>query len=74
MIQTEIQSNLRNAQQYFREHLGAGDYNFEGQKIEGKWLGLGAEKLGVKGPVGGKPSSLGAKESIRKRACDLASG
>ena len=52
MIQTKIQFNLKNAKQYFREHLGAGDYYSEGQKTEGEWLGLGAEKLGLKGVVG----------------------
>jgi len=52
MIQTKIQFNLKNAKEYFREHLGAGDYYSEGQKIEGEWLGLGAEKLGLKGVVG----------------------
>lgn len=52
MIQTKIQFNLKNAKQYFREHLGAGDYYSEGQKITGEWLGLGAEKLGLKGAVG----------------------
>jgi len=38
MIQTKIQFNLKNAKQYFREHLGAGDYYSEGQKTEGEWL------------------------------------
>jgi conjugative relaxase-like TrwC/TraI family protein len=52
MIQTKIQFNLKNAQQYFREHLGAGDYYSEGQKVTGEWLGDGAEKLGLKGAVG----------------------
>ena len=52
MIQTKIQFSLKNAKQYFREHLGAGDYYSEGQKTEGEWLGLGAEKLGLKGVVG----------------------
>ena len=52
MIQTKIQFNLKNAKQYFREHLGAGDYYSEGQKVTGEWLGAGAEKLGLKGPVG----------------------
>ena len=52
MIQTKIQFNLGNARQYFREHLTAGDYYSEGQKIAGEWFGLGAEKLGLKGPVG----------------------
>jgi conjugative relaxase-like TrwC/TraI family protein len=51
MIQTKIQFNLKNAKQYFREHLGAGDYYSEGQKVVGEWLGLGAEKLGLKGAV-----------------------
>jgi len=35
MIQTKIQFNLKNAKQYFREHLGAGDYYSEGQKTKG---------------------------------------
>ena len=52
MIQTKIQFNLRNAKQYFREHLGAGDYDSEGQKTEGEWLGSGAERLDLKGVVG----------------------
>lgn len=52
MIQTKIQFNLKNAKQYFREHLGAGDYYSEGEKITGEWLGFGAEKLGLKGAVG----------------------
>lgn len=51
MIQTKIQFNLENARQYFREHLSAGDYYSQGQEIAGEWLGLGAEKLGLKGPV-----------------------
>jgi conjugative relaxase-like TrwC/TraI family protein len=51
MIQTKVQFNLKNAKEYFREHLGAGDYYSEGQKIEGQWLGLGAERLGLKGVV-----------------------
>jgi len=52
MIQTKIQFNLKNARQYFREHLGAGDYYSEGQKVTGEWLGMSAEKLGLKGAVG----------------------
>lgn len=51
MIQTKIQFNLKNAEQYFREHLGAGDYYSEGQKVTGEWLGRGAERLGLKGVV-----------------------
>ncbi|HVT83277.1 MAG TPA: MobF family relaxase [Phycisphaerae bacterium] len=51
MIQTKIQFNLENARQYFREHLTAGDYYSQGQEIAGEWLGLGAEKLGLRGHV-----------------------
>lgn len=52
MIQTKVQFNLSNAKEYFREHLGAGDYYSEGQKISGEWIGQGADKLGLKGAVG----------------------
>jgi len=31
MIQTKIQYNLKTAKQYFREHLGVGDYYSEGR-------------------------------------------
>jgi conjugative relaxase-like TrwC/TraI family protein len=51
MIQSHIQLNLSNAKEYFREHLSVGDYYSEGVKIAGKWLGAGAEKLGLKGTV-----------------------
>jgi len=51
MIQTKIQFNLKNAKEYFREHLGAGDYYSQGQKVEGEWLGQGAARLGLRGAV-----------------------
>ncbi|WP_342750700.1 relaxase domain-containing protein [Termitidicoccus mucosus] len=51
MIQTKIQYNLKTARQYFREHLGQGDYYSEGQKVLGEWFGQGADKLGLDGPV-----------------------
>src|SRR5437868_8951718 len=54
MIQTKIQFNLTNAKRYFREHLSAGDYYSEGQKVNGEWFGEGAEKLGLKGAVSEK--------------------
>ena len=51
MIQTQIQFNLGNARQYFREHLSVGDYYSQGEKIAGEWLGEGAEQLGLSGAV-----------------------
>ncbi|HEY3754747.1 MAG TPA: MobF family relaxase [Opitutaceae bacterium] len=44
--------NLQNAREYFREHLCVGDYYSEGQQVEGEWIGVAAEKLGLRGRVG----------------------
>jgi conjugative relaxase-like TrwC/TraI family protein len=54
MLRPKPQLNLQNAREYFREHLCVGDYYSEGQKVTGEWLGIGAEKLGLKGAVGEK--------------------
>ena len=42
MIQPHIQFSLANAQEYFREHLSAGDYYSQGIKVTWEWLGQGA--------------------------------
>ena len=41
----------RNAKEYFKESLSKEDYYSEGQEITGEWQGIGAEKLGLSGPV-----------------------
>lgn len=51
MIQPRVQFSLRNAKEYFREHLSTGDYYSQGEKIPGEWFGHGAEKLGLSGHV-----------------------
>ncbi len=51
MLTAKPQLNLRNAREYFREHLSVGDYYSAGQKITGEWFGQGAEKLGLQGAV-----------------------
>ena len=51
MLSPKAQLSLRNAKEYFREHLDVGDYYAEGQKVKGEWFGAGAEKLGLNGPV-----------------------
>jgi len=51
MIQPRVQLSLRNAKEYFREHLSVGDYYSQGEKIAGEWLGQGAQKLGLTGTV-----------------------
>jgi len=43
--------NLKNAREYFEEHLCAGDYYDEGQRVAGEWVGSGAERLGLSGKV-----------------------
>ena len=52
MLSPKTQYNLKNAQEYFEEHLCAGDYYSEGEGIRGQWLGKGAESLGLRGDVG----------------------
>ncbi len=52
MLSPQTQYNLKNAREYFEEHLCAGDYYSEGQRIRGQWFGRGAEALGLRGDVG----------------------
>jgi len=47
MVTAKTQYNLKNAQEYFKEHLCVGDYDDEGQRVSGEWLGLGAQRLGL---------------------------
>lgn len=49
MLRPKPQLNLRNAREYFREHLCVGDYYSEGYKIAGEWFGKAAERLGLAG-------------------------
>ena len=51
MLTAKTQYNLRNAREYFEEHLCVGDYYDEGQRVSGQWFGMGAERLGVSGKV-----------------------
>ncbi len=51
MVTAKTQYNLKNAEEYFAEHLAVGDYYDEGQRVSGEWIGLGAERLGLAGKV-----------------------
>ncbi len=51
MVTAKTQYNLKNAREYFEEHLCVGDYYNEGQRVAGEWIGLGAERLGLSGKV-----------------------
>jgi len=52
MVTAKTQYNLKNAKEYFEEHLCVGDYYAEGQRVMGQWAGLGAARLGLARTVG----------------------
>ncbi len=51
MVTAKTQYNLKNAQEYFEEHLCVGDYYAEGQRVSGEWQGIAAARLGLAGVV-----------------------
>ena len=51
MVTAKTQYNLKNAREYFEEHLCVGDYYKEGQRVSGEWVGVGAARLGLSGEV-----------------------
>jgi conjugative relaxase-like TrwC/TraI family protein len=51
VLTAKTQYNLKNAREYFEEHLCVGDYYDEGQRVSGQWVGVGAEELGLTGMV-----------------------
>ena len=51
MLSPKPQLSLRNAREYFREHLSSGDYYSADAQVAGEWFGLGTEKLGLSGHV-----------------------
>lgn len=51
MVTAKTQYNLKNAEEYFEEHLAVGDYYDEGHRVAGEWFGLGAQRLGLVGKV-----------------------
>jgi hypothetical protein len=52
MLSPKTQTNLKNAQSYFEEHLAVGDFYSEGEQIVGEWIGRGATALGLSASVG----------------------
>lgn len=51
MISPKAQYNLKNAKEYFREHLQVGDYYTQEDAVQGEWFGHGAESLKLQGIV-----------------------
>lgn len=78
MLTVKPQLNLRNAREYFREHLSVGDYYADGQKVAGVWFGFAAAKLGLEGDVTemaflrlceGLHPVTGKRLTLRKNSC-----
>jgi conjugative relaxase-like TrwC/TraI family protein len=51
MFSAVAQKNLADAEQYFDEHLAQNDYYAAGEIRPGQWIGVGAERLGLKETV-----------------------
>jgi conjugative relaxase-like TrwC/TraI family protein len=51
VLSPKTQYNLKNAKEYFEQHLSVGDYYSEGEQVAGQWIGKGAEMLGLLGRV-----------------------
>src|SRR6266540_1515104 len=50
-VTAKTQYNLKNAREYFEEHLRVGDYYNEGERVAGEWVGLAAQRLGLAAKV-----------------------
>ena len=51
MFTAIAQKNLADAEKYFDEHLAQNDYYAAGEIRPGQWIGVGAERLGLKDKV-----------------------
>ncbi|SRR6266545_530490 len=51
VVTAKTQYNLKNAREYFEEHLCVGDYYNEGERVAGEWVGLAAQRLGLAAKV-----------------------
>ena len=51
MFTAVAQKNLADAESYFDEHLAQNDYYAAGEIRPGQWIGVGAERLGLKNVV-----------------------
>ena len=51
MLRVIASKNAQAAKEYHQQSLKREDYYSEGQEIAGNWQGIGAEKLGLAGPI-----------------------
>lgn len=53
-------AKIRDGSTYLSQHLTANDYYCEQESVRGKWLGKGAERLGISGEINGRDSAFEA--------------
>ena len=56
---------IRDGSTYLAKHLAANDYYCENESVAGKWIGRGAEKLGLSGEIHGGDRSFEALRTNR---------
>ena len=44
-------AKIYNGSTYLKNHLRANDYYSKGERVSGEWVGIGSEKLGLRGEV-----------------------
>ena len=66
MLSPKTQTNLKNAQSYFDEHLAVGDYYSEGEQVIGEWIGRGCCRARI---VSGRGQGA-VSQALRKSASE----
>lgn len=56
-------AKIRDGSTYLSQHLTANDYYSEHESVSGKWIGQGAERLGLNGPIRSDDTAF---ESLRE--------
>ncbi len=44
-------AKIYGGERYLKNHLTANDYYAEGERVVGRWIGKGADRLGIAGEV-----------------------
>src|ERR1700722_14071591 len=44
-------AKIKDGSSYLEQHLAANDYYCENESVVGRWIGLGAERLGLEGEI-----------------------
>jgi hypothetical protein len=75
VVTVKTQYNLKNAREYFEEHLCVGEYYDEGQRVAGQWFGLGAARRAQPSSRPRNPASAAASLNVGEaRELKIATG